>query len=203
MPAVFHARRPSDADVARLLDAQRAAPWSYDFVGLTRGAAGAALVPPAGHVVDHNRVRLGAGGATFARAVDALARWCMATLGWATIVPPNAPQTPGAVVAMRVRLPGLWSLHACRVVYRVDEERDGVRRVGFAYGTLPAHGARGEERFLVEWDGAADVVWYDLLAVSRAAHPLVRLARPVARSMQRRFGRDSKAAMVRAVGAGA
>ena len=94
---------------------------------------------------------------------------------------------------------GFWSLNACRVVYLLDEEGDGMRRSGFAYGTLPAHGEIGEERFSVEWL-ADDSVWYDLYAFSRPGHVLARLGYPIARRLQRRFVSESKQAMLDAVG---
>jgi uncharacterized protein (UPF0548 family) len=75
-----------------------------------------------------------------------------------------------------------------------------VRRFGFAYGTLPDHGAIGEEHFMVEWRPADDSVWYDLYAVSRLERPLARLGYPLARAPQRRFVRASKRAMVEAAG---
>jgi uncharacterized protein (UPF0548 family) len=58
----------------------------------------------------------------------------------------------------------------------------------------------GEERFLVEWTKADDAVAYDVTAWSRPRRLLVRLARPLARRVQRRFARDSLAAMARATG---
>ena len=72
-------------------------------------------------------------------------------------------------------------------------------RFGFAYGTLPGHAESGEERFLVEWDRADDAVWYDILAFSRPRHPLARLGYPLTRRTQRRFARDSAAAIRQAV----
>jgi uncharacterized protein (UPF0548 family) len=99
-------------------------------------------------------------------------------------------------VAVVARSLGLWWLNACRVVY-VMGEKD---KFGFAYGTQPGHAESGEERFLVEWDRADGGVWYDILAFSRPRHPLARLGYPWTRWVQRRFARDSGAAMVRAVG---
>ena len=78
--------------------------------------------------------------------------------------------------------------------------RSEVERFGFAYGTLPGHAERGEERFSVEYHAENDSVWYDLFAFSRPG-PLARLAYPFARSLQKRFARDSKAAMLEAAGA--
>jgi hypothetical protein len=84
---------------------------------------------------------------------------------------------------------------ACRIVYVVDE----ADRFGFAYGTLPAHAETGEERFTVEWDEQDDAVWYDILAFSLPQQLLARLGYPFARRLQKRFARDSPAAMLRAV----
>lgn len=193
---MFRLTRPSPAAIAAVLAAQRDAPFTYPEVGATRDG-----FPPPGYTVDRTRVLLGTGADTFARAVAALRAWRMTTLGWAAIHPPAAPIAPGSVVAMVVRHHGVSSLHACRVVYVEDGEADGVRRVAFAYGTLPAHAATGEERFAVEWHRADDRVWYEVAAFSRPAHPLMRLGRPLARRLQRRFGRDSTRAMRDAVGA--
>jgi uncharacterized protein (UPF0548 family) len=60
------------------------------------------------------------------------------------------------------------------------------------------HAERGEERFTVEYHSDDQSVWYDLFAFSRPG-PLARLGYPVARSLQKRFARDSNLAMRRAV----
>jgi uncharacterized protein (UPF0548 family) len=104
-------------------------------------------------------------------------------------------------VAVIARLFGLWWENACRIVYVVDEEGP-VQRFGFAYGTLPEYAESGEERFTVEWHEADDAVWYDILAFSLPQRHLARLGYPLARRLQRRFARDSGAAMRRAVGHG-
>ena len=139
------------------------------------------------------------GAETFRRAAAAVRTWRMSSLGWMSIQPAHAPVAPGETVAAVVRHYGFWSLNACRVVYLLDEEQDGIRRTGFAYGTLPAHGEIGEERFSVEWL-ADDSVWYDLYAFSRPGHFLARLGYPIVRRLQRRFARESKQAMLGAVG---
>lgn len=134
------------------------------------------------------------------RPTDALRGWRMLSLGWASVYPHDREIVPGRTVAVVARHYGFWSLNACRIVYVVDEVggADGFRRYGFAYGTLPDHGAVGEERFTVEWRPADDSVWYDLYALSRPGHPLARLGYPLARALQRRFARASKQAMVSA-----
>ncbi len=83
-------------------------------------------------------------------------------------------------------------------MYVVDEPGP-KHRFGFAYGTLPDHIEMGEERFVVEWDEASGNVWYDILAFSRLRHPLVRVGNAYMRRMQKRFARESAAAMQRVV----
>jgi uncharacterized protein (UPF0548 family) len=171
---------PSERDVAEFIATQRNLPFTYAEVGATN------TTPPADYNVDHNRIRLGEGEATYERAVEALKNWRHFDLGWVTIVPRGVVVEAGATVAVRARAFGTWSLSACRVVYVIDEPR----RFGFAYGTLPDHVERGEERFLIEWLDD-DSVWYDILAFSRPQHPLVKLSAPLARRLQKRFGRES------------
>ena len=79
------------------------------------------------------------------------------------------------------------------------DEQGPVQRYGFAYGTLPEHAESGEERFTVEWHEADDAVWYDILAFSRPQQLLAQLGYPFTRRLQKRFARDSAAAMRRAV----
>ncbi len=180
-------RRPRPDEVEAFRREQARRDFSYAAVGATR------TTPPPGHTVDRSRALLGRGAAVAAAARQALASWRMFDLGWVTVSPPDAPIATGSTVAVTARAGPLWTLNACRIVYVVDEER----RFGFAYGTLPGHAERGEERFLVERD-RSDEVWYDILAFSRPYHWLVRLAHPLTRLYQRRFARDSLAAMRRA-----
>lgn len=191
---------PKPEDIAVFRAAQAALPHSYPEVGQTR----ATTFPP-GYEHDRNRVRLGAGEATFVRGCEALRRWAMFPGPWTRIEPQPSPQTPGAVVVMVARIFGLWWMNALRIVYSVDESEDSPgsdpevrRRHGFAYGTLPGHVERGEEAFTVVWR-ADDSVWYELQAFSRPRYWLVRWFKPVARALQRRFVRQSLALMQAAV----
>ncbi len=185
-------RKPSADALRRFLAVQRELPLTYGAVGATAGT------PPAGYAVDRTRIRLGEGEPVFRSAVAALKRWEQFNLGWVEAWPPDTPLQPGEVVAVMGRAIGVWWLNACRVVYVVDEAGP-TSRFGFAYGTLPGHVESGEERFLVEWDRGDDAVWYNILAFSRPNHVLTRLGYPVVRLLQKRFGRDSAAAMRRAV----
>jgi uncharacterized protein (UPF0548 family) len=191
---VWYLRRPTEQFIRKFLDQQQQEAFSYPEVGSSRDGA------PAGYDNDHNRILLGKGSAVFAAARDAIRRWQMFPGTWAVIEPSNTPIQEGKAVAMLIHVFGLWWLNACRIVY-VLEETQPTRRFGFAYGTLPRHIEQGEERFSVEWH-ADDTVWYDLRAFSRPRFWLVRLGYPVARRLQRRFVRDSQAALLRAVAAG-
>ena len=187
-------RRPTAEAIRAFLASQARLDLTYSAVGAT------ATTPPAGYVVDHTRIKLGAGEKVFAAAKAALERWQQFRLGWLEASPEDTPIKEGQVVAILARSIGLWWLNACRIVAVVDEDGP-VKRFGFAYGTLPDHAGSGEERFLVEWDREDDSVWYDILAFSRPRHFLARLGYPWVRRVQKRFGRESAAAMRRAVGA--
>jgi uncharacterized protein (UPF0548 family) len=177
---MFLVREPSEADAGRFVASQRDLPFTYAEVGATNAT------PPTGYNIDHNRIQLGSGETTYHRAVDALKNWRHFELGWVVITPRGVPVEVGATVAVKARAFGTWSLSAARIVYTIEEER----RFGFAYGTLPDHVEKGEERFLIEWL-PDDTVWYDILAFSRPRHPLVRLSSPLARRLQHRFARAS------------
>jgi uncharacterized protein (UPF0548 family) len=185
-------RRPSDITVRDFLAAQAKSDFTYPEVGAT------ATTPPPGYAVDHTRIKLGEGEAVYRTAQEALGRWEQFRRGWVEAWPPETPIRTGEVVAVVARRVGLWWLNACRIVYVVDEDGP-VTRFGFAYGTLPDHAGAGEERFLVEWDRASGEVWYDILAFSLPHSVLTRLGYPYMRTVQKRFGRESAAAMVRAV----
>lgn len=189
---MFLLRRPSAELVRDFIEQQRELPFTYSQVGATL------TTPPAGYRVDHNRIQLGAGEQTYSRGVEALKRWKQFELGWVRIASPEVVLEEGAVVAVEIKACGLWSLNAARVVYLIDDSRDTKARFGFAYGTLPGHAEQGEERFTLEWL-ADDTVWYDIYAFSRPRHPLARLTQPLVRTLQKRFARDSLAAMKTAV----
>jgi uncharacterized protein (UPF0548 family) len=185
-------RRPSTGAIREFLTSQAKLDFTYTAVGAT------ASLPPPGYVVDHTRIKLGEGEEVFTKAGAALRRWDQFRLGWVEAWPPETPIRPGEVVAIVARRVGLWWLNACRIVSVVDEEGP-VSRYGFTYGTLPGHVEAGEERFLVEWDQASGEVRYDILAFSRPQQLLMWLGYPYMRRVQKRFGRESAAAMLRAV----
>lgn len=183
---------PTAETVTHYLQVQSTLPFSYIAVGATQ------RTPPTGYLVDHNQIQLGRGLAVYRQACAALQQWEMFNLGWLQICWPTTPQVPGATVGVVAQALGLQFLNACRIVYTIHEENAAGARLGFAYGTLPGHVERGEERFLIEWR-RDDTVWYDILAFSQPNHWLVRLGYPLTRYFQKRFARDSKAAMWRMI----
>ena len=188
-------RKPSAEAIRPFLEAQSKLPFTYSAVGAT------ATTLPAGYVVDRTRIKLGEGEAVFHSAIAALRRWEQFRLGWVEAWSPDTQIKTGEVMAVMGWAIGVWWLNSARIVYVVDESGP-ISKFGFAYGTLPGHVESGEERFLIEWNRADDSVWYDILAFSRPNHFLTRLGYPVVRCTQKRFGRDSAAAMFRAVGSG-
>lgn len=189
---MFLLTKPSEGVVRQFIASQEKLPFSYADVGATRGE------PPRGYTLDHNRIKLGTGGETFERAILALRKWRQFDLGWVKVVPDETPIEPDATVAIRARTFGFWSLSASRIVYVINADGP-VEKFGFAYGTLPDHVERGEERFTIELHAADNSVWYDILAFSRPRHQLVKLGFPLARILQKRFARESLKVMAEAV----
>jgi len=187
---LFTQTEPSEQQLHELLESNHDAPFSYSAVGASRTSQ-----IPEGYNIDHHRVRLGSGKQIFQAARRAIQNWAMLDLGWVRIYPREAAIVPGTIVAAVVLHFGFWSANLSRVVY-VDDEDDAY---SFAYGTTIEHAESGEERFTVTWNQGDDSVWYDVLAFSKPRHALARIGYPLSRLLQRRFARDSMAAMQRHV----
>ncbi|SFJ47283.1 DUF1990 family protein [Planctomicrobium piriforme] len=185
-------RKPNLEFVRQFLAAQSVFDFTYPEVGATATAA------PPGYILDHTRIKLGEGEAVFLSAKQALEHWEQFNIGWVSAVPPDTPLQPGQTVGVLATVLGVWWLNACRIIHLIDEPAPR-RRFGFAYGTLPEHVGSGEECFLITWDQNDNSVWYEIVAFSRPRQWLMRLGYPFARTRQKRFGRDSAAAMLRKV----
>jgi uncharacterized protein (UPF0548 family) len=188
---MFCLAKPQRSVVDAFISAQQNQRFSYVEVGRSRQQA------PSGYTIDHNRSKLGQGADTYERAKCAVRKWKMFDMTWLDLCWTDTPIEAGVTVAVLVSHLGFWSMNACRIVY-VIEEHGSSEKYGFAYGTLPEHGEIGEERFTVEFDAGDQAVWYDLYAFSRASAP-ARLAYPFTRALQKRFARESRAAMEKAV----
>ncbi|MBX9666671.1 MAG: DUF1990 domain-containing protein [Candidatus Obscuribacterales bacterium] len=193
---MFSIGRPSSEQVERYLSCTEGVSFNYPEQGMTAWAD-----PPEGYVIDHNRVLMGSGRSTFDKAVAVLRRWEQFNVGWVGVANPGLPLEKDAVNAVIASLPLLSVTCACRIVYTINSNEASAASFGFAYGTLPGHPECGEERFLIEWKTDDDSVWYDIYALSKAGLFLVSATYPITRMLQRRFAKDSMAAMVRAVNA--
>lgn len=193
--AVLLLTKPNDERIQRFIDDQSTQTFSYKDVGATRGK-----LPklPAGFVIDSNMTVLGSGSAGFERAKNAVRSWKMFDIPWIALHDGETPIEAGKTVAVMANLFGVYSINACRIVYTIDERDKAGSRFGFAYGTLPDHMEAGEERFQVKWDAASDLVFFEILAFSRPAHLVAKIAKPLARRYQRLFAEQSMEAMTRA-----
>ena len=189
---MFSVSKPTDIGVRQFINSQKHLAHSYTEIGATRDTL------PLGYDIDHSRVYLGIGRDVFEKAKMAIRQWEMFNLGRIQLCWPTAPIIPETTVAVLARVFGFWVLNACRIVYVIDNSGP-IETFGFAYGTLPDHVERGEERFTVQWDHSDDSIWYDILAFSRPNHPLTWLGYLYVRRLQKQFARDSRRAMLRAV----
>lgn len=181
-------RKVPDPDfLSRHLQALREAPFSYasEYVGATSRPAA-----PPGYDHDFNQAQLGHGVACLEAAKAGIKAWAMFPDSWTRLYPWPASIEEGMVVLVLFRLFGLWWINSCRIVYTFEEDH----LFGFAYGTLPGHVERGEERFWVEMEEGG-TVWYRIRAFSRPAMWLTKISYPLARRFQRRFVRNSFATM--------
>lgn len=188
---MFFFRRPTDTAITAFVTDRQDSKFSYTDVGLSRSGQS-----PSGYNADRYRVKLGSGPAAFRRGVELLRSWKMFDIDWVYLGWRNTPIETGRVVGVLASHFGFWSLNACRIVYVIDDHDTDYVRFGFAYGTLLDHAERGEERFMIELDRRTDEVSYDLFAFSQPSQWMTRLGYPLARRLQRRFGRDSQNAMV-------
>ena len=174
--------RPSEAQLGSVAAELSRSRFSYAEPGLTHPEHSSAY-PDSFHV-DERRVFLGNGEAVFERASRAIFTWQMYATSWTQLFPVTPP-VKGSVHCVSAAHFGLYSLNPVRVVYTIK----APVRAGFAVGTLPGHAESGEERFLVEAEN--DKVYFSILAVSKPAGLLVRLAAPFARRIQQRFFADA------------
>lgn len=176
---------PNEQQLGVLLERHKDAPFSYRAVGATRDGA-----IPREYDIDRNRALLGYGQEVFEQAKRAFESWAMFDLGWVSVFPRDVEIKPGNVVAVVASHFGFWSVNFSRIV-SVEDSRS------FAYGTLAEHAESGEEKFTITWNEQDDSVWYDILAFSKPRHTLARIGHPLARLLQKRFARESLAAMQR------
>lgn len=146
---------------------------TYDEVGATAGE-----MPPGYHHVRARRV-IGHGRVDFARAADALLAGEAQRRAGARVESSQTPVRVGTRVTMRLGLGRLAFRIPCLVVWA--ERGDTV--AGFAYGTLPGHPERGEERFTLTLHPSGDVV-FEIAAFSAPGRWFTRVGAPLGRAVQ-------------------
>lgn len=186
-PDSLHLWRPTADVIDAARGAAAEAPFSYPDVGGTRAEL------PEGYDHDVQRVILGEGDLAFARARKAMRAGRMFDIPWITLERVHLDLQPGSAVPFVSHQFGFYALNVCRLVYVVDEPDE----LAFAWGTVAGHVVAGEERFGLRKLNNGDVE-FQIRKFSRLAHPLIRLAAPLARRVQRNFSRDALAAMVAA-----
>jgi uncharacterized protein (UPF0548 family) len=167
-----------------IADELRTAPFNYAEVGATRQDR----LPRNYHHLEQ-QVTVGSGRERYQALVDELMSWQLHARSGLAMQVSDDRVRQGSVLVATLDLGPFRVRTRCRVVYLIDEDR----RTGFAYGTLPGHPERGEERFLVELTDDDRVV-FGLRAFSLNAGLLARLGGPVSRRVQAMVNRRYLAA---------
>jgi uncharacterized protein (UPF0548 family) len=143
---------------------------------LTYSEVGATAREPLPDGYHHVRASRSLGIVDLDEAAEAIMTWQMQERSDVRRVSGPTRATVGADVTFRF----LGQKIPCRVVDVVDEPD----RRGFAYGTLPGHPEKGEERFTVERDPATGEVTVMVTAFSNPALLRTKLAGPFNRLVQ-------------------
>jgi uncharacterized protein (UPF0548 family) len=149
---------------------------TYDEVGATAGP-----MPPGYHHVRAHRV-VGRGREHFERAADLLLAGEVQRRAGARVELSDTPMREGSRVTMRLGLGILSFRIPCLVVWAERSETTA----GFAYGTLPGHPERGEERFTLTMLPTGEVA-FDIAAFSSPGRWFTRVGAPIGRVVQARM----------------
>lgn len=150
---------------------------TYAEVGATRDGP-----LPAGY--RHLAYRTSLGHGVLRTAGEAILSWRLHEAAGVR-VRASAPRAAAGVGVTSELGYGRVSLSApCVVVWTVEDDD----RVGFGYGTLPGHPARGEESFVVT-RAANGEVWFTVTAFSRPGRWFTRIAGPLLPMFQRAYAR--------------
>lgn len=152
-------------------------PYSYPEVGATRQDR-----LPGRYRQLCLQTAAGIGSDHFGRLADRLMRWQIHTASGLDVAVSRDQAVPDAVLVATYRLGPVPVRTRCRVLYVINDER----RCGFAYGTLPGHPLRGEERFVVD-HCHDDTVLFTVRSFAEPAGLLPRLGGPVAAVVRRRI----------------
>lgn len=158
-----------------LVDRFRTTPLSYAEVGATRQDR-----LPSGYRHLELQMEAGRGRSRYQDLAEQLMSWQLHLRSGLSLQVSDECVSQGSILIATLPLGPFKINTICRVVYMITEDR----RAGFAYGTLPGHPERGEERFHVELSDD-DRVLFGLRAFSRNAWLLARLGAPISNRVQR------------------
>ena len=178
----FYIRHPTEALIRQYGEKHAKLGFTYSQVGLTKD-----YVCPAGFQVNHARSTLGIGQECFLNSVEAIRCFRMLDLGWLQCSPPEREVKEEMTVCTVMRMFGVYTVAATRVVYVEDRGS----KFGFAYGTLPGHIVSGEERFTTTIDVSSGEVCFEVFSFSKAASMAHRLLWPLISRTQKRFCKQS------------
>ncbi len=184
---------PKTERIRQWLDEQSKWELTYPEIGQTGSEAGM----PDGYYHLNVEQKIGSGRATFQTAVHSLQQWTCFKLNWTRIVFDGVPQV-GRQIAVAARVGGLWSVNCCRLIAH-DAGQSDTNSWSFTVGTLPRHMAIGEEQISLRFDTETGDVIYRVRSFSRPNWWLARWVTPLVRRQQRRFCRESAAALIRFV----
>ncbi|WP_405486712.1 DUF1990 family protein [Streptomyces sp. NBC_00096] len=137
---------------------------------------------PAGYGITHHRTRIGYGRAVLEAAGAAVTTFRAHRASGMLVTAGGEPVRTGDRVVVGIGVGRLRIDAPCEVVWTAYEPR----RIGFAYGTLAGHPARGEESFVVDME-ADGSVWFEVNAFSRPGSWYTRLAGPVLPFLQQAY----------------
>jgi uncharacterized protein (UPF0548 family) len=132
----------------------------------------------------HLRYRKALGRDVLAAAGEAVLTWRMHREAGVRIEATAPRAATGVEVTSRLGIGPLRLTAPCEVVWTVEDDN----RIGFGYGTLPGHPARGEEAFVVERDETGEV-WLTITAFSLPATWYMKAAGPLAPVLQALYAR--------------
>jgi uncharacterized protein (UPF0548 family) len=192
---LFFLSTPSDEKVVEILARVSREPFTHPHVEQTRNPLAQA---PKGFVLHRYGTQLGVGDEVFERACQVLLEYKHYPPSFTRVVRATPTLEAGQVFGTLATHFGFASLHPCRVVYVIREERP--RRFGFALGTLPGHIGAGEECFLLSQVEPGGEVRFEIQAFSRPDGFWARVGGGIFAMFQRRFQRESLDEMKRQCG---
>ncbi len=181
-------RKPGIETIRGFLVRQSKLDFTYSAVGCHVRQSS-----PPGYAIRSLAHQLGEGESAYEAAKRGAKELGSVRLGWLEAGPEGTPIQTNAMVAILARTFGIWWLNACRIVLVIEEVGNGESiRLRLMNFTGPRRNRRGA---ISSWNGIKRTTesWFDILAFSRPHHILTRLAYPIVRMTQKRFGRNPAA----------